>query len=795
MRCVIITIFALCIFCCSIALAQDCNQANRIVEESKSKATKEKKLLTKAVQLCDTSQYAYYRLFELEEELLKNKISSGSSKYSANKSAKIMTYLNKLIELNPANTDAEYNKIQYIIASGDFINSKKMLIELYKKTEDADLAEDCIEQIHKVDWLLSLPNNSIEKTVLFNNIGRRKDGLNQLGQFAGELGNNISGVTNKFLPSGVGLVAQGAISLIQKSRESTAFVQKLYHKKDLNKLAQKCLEQLPRRINTTGFNSDKTALMLAGIHFGLSENNTKRIHHTRQLAKLVNENFIFTEEKIILEAAFDANLTLIVKDDKSTDKQKLNYANSAIQLADNLNIKFGFTAQQKEQYIWLEENLINLEDKVYPPTPEQVALRIKNKNIKQLLKELPQYEENIANNTNLKYSLWKAAQINEFLNIYTKASKYYLQLEPYYQSNKDSLSKIKAHKITCQFLAEKIPESNPKANMSFDDKEEFTIINFNKREKQKNIWFKQLLYLLQNNENIKSNIDDLQKINTGLALINKWENSAIEDNVFKQIDEKLGMFTSMIKIMRGEEVNLSFGENWKLDFSNTHFDKMMQQADELLEVRDFEAKVISEDELPKFEEMQLDESIMEYEEVLPDLTGEYHAQAVKGGTKSTHLQLGQTTYRVAQLQHYVDRSYGAGGPREDVTITIQHQSDELIITIEKATINGQLLKKYIDFPNLYVTSVSKGYWNGSYFEMQEGELTVRGSSYTKSVCSEYTGIVEIITDNTISWYVKSKCSTSNILTSESEVKVILSKASSTRVTTKAKPEIIFEVSP
>ncbi|MBK8873831.1 MAG: hypothetical protein IPN13_07875 [Bacteroidetes bacterium] len=71
---------------------------------------------------------------------------------------------------------------------------------------------------------------------------------------------------------------------------------------------------------------------------------------------------------------------------------------------------------------------------------------------------------------------------------------------------------------------------------------------------------------IQEDTLIMKNIEAVQIINYALTVINKWTNESVNKNYLLQIDEQLGMISSVVNIITGTYPSFSFDNGGKVTF-------------------------------------------------------------------------------------------------------------------------------------------------------------------------------------------------------------------------------------
>jgi len=209
-------------------------------------------------------------------------------------------------------------------------------------------------------------------------------------------------------------------------------------------------------------------------------------------------------------------------------------------------------------------------------------------------------------------------QVSETLGEYDAALEYYeiclQKLDP--TVDKKEYSYIKAHLITCKFLAladddkdvienvatvvansgeiksNELSGTSPAVNQSVEVKE----IQTNSLRSRN--WLKRVGQKIQSEPKIKNSVEGTRKINQALALINQWQDEIIPREGFEFIDEQLGVLTNLIALVQGNELSIDLDVG-KFSFGDPRFEELLDNAEAVRQLGALEGKEFTEEELER----------------------------------------------------------------------------------------------------------------------------------------------------------------------------------------------------
>ena len=97
----------------------------------------------------------------------------------------------------------------------------------------------------------------------------------------------------------------------------------------------------------------------------------------------------------------------------------------------------------------------------------------------------------------------------------------------------------------------------------------------NERQNKKQGFLIRIVTQMQKDTLLTKILANSQKISYALSVLNKWAKSPIDNKIFAQIDEQLGMVSSLISIIKGNNPNFNFNANGKVSFGNPELKELV----------------------------------------------------------------------------------------------------------------------------------------------------------------------------------------------------------------------------
>lgn len=181
----------------------------------------------------------------------------------------VLEQYESVLAIDPRHLRSRLNVADIYYFNGQFDSCAKHLNRFFcaipREQHGTEACSQARRMIRRCEWLKSLPENSIKLNTLYWDKGRAETllfALGAIGMTAGEIYSYRSGKLDGAL---VGAGFNLATMALQKSRDNLKWFGILQEKEDYAALYEKCQKQLPMRINTTGFYSYETMMVLAGI--------------------------------------------------------------------------------------------------------------------------------------------------------------------------------------------------------------------------------------------------------------------------------------------------------------------------------------------------------------------------------------------------------------------------------------------------------------------------------------------------------------------------------------------------
>lgn len=132
-----------------------------------------------------------------------------------------------------------------------------------------------------------------------------------------------------------------------------------------------------------------------------------------------------------------------------------------------------------------------------------------------------------------------------------------------------------------------------------------TNATLNQKQQQKQNFLKKVVTALQNDTSLMKGIETAKKINYALTIINKWSNEPVDKNFLLQIDEQLGMVSSLINLAKGKNININTDVTGKISFS----DPSLKQIVNYDYAKEAQSKFDSIAKVQPYNEVKIDKNI------------------------------------------------------------------------------------------------------------------------------------------------------------------------------------------
>lgn len=447
------------------------------LQEAKDKKERAKHFMKLAIESCKDNKNAHLAYADLlksyKDGSMRSTTTYNPSNYTFTSSAKqqiyqpknwqhftsahedaygyVLEHYDSVLAIDPKHLRSRLNVADIYYFNGEFDSCMNHLNKFFCAIPmDKHNLEVCSQgrrMIRRCIWLKSLPENSIKLNTLYWDKGRAENllfALGTIGMTAGEIYSYRSGKLDGAL---VGAGFNFATMAIQKSRDNLKWFGKLDKEGDYAGLYEKCIKQLPMRINTTGFYSYETMMMLAGIiHAGgklkkpCSEfkNNAIALIDIIQIANppLKAE---FDDFKFIVREGLEAGIDLAKCDRSLFIYEELELYEFLLEFNKRL-MEVGDESYLPEKLLMETINrrdlLKNLVDSVSNPSFSKHARELKEKRklekeINAALVSLHQNPDDIEVRTNLAF-------LYEEQNNYKSAITHYEYILNYYKKRKDT---------------------------------------------------------------------------------------------------------------------------------------------------------------------------------------------------------------------------------------------------------------------------------------------------------------------------------------------------------------------
>lgn len=181
----------------------------------------------------------------------------------------VLEQYNSVLAIDPNHLRSRLNVADIYYFNGQFDSCAKHLNLLFcaipREQHNLEVCSQARRMARRCEWLKSLPENSIKLNTLYWDKGRAETLLFALGTIGMNVGEIYSYRSGKIDGALIGAGFNIATMALQKSRDNFKWFGKLQDAGDYKALYEKCQKQLPIRINTTGFYSYETMMMLSGI--------------------------------------------------------------------------------------------------------------------------------------------------------------------------------------------------------------------------------------------------------------------------------------------------------------------------------------------------------------------------------------------------------------------------------------------------------------------------------------------------------------------------------------------------
>lgn len=203
---------------------------------------------------------------------------------------------------------------------------KRILTVLPSDQQTSQPAMQARRMLRRIEWLKTF-DGAIKKNTLYWDQGRLSTAISAVGELGNVIGNAVAMSQGDIGYAYAGLAANYTSLAITKARLSTKWFWEFHKNEKWSEMYDKCLNQLPRHLNNSGFYSEETMQMLCGVLLGGAREHKlpEYVHHVRALVDVV---FISkTDRPFYLSTAMLGGLLLLKADKELSCYERFKLVN------------------------------------------------------------------------------------------------------------------------------------------------------------------------------------------------------------------------------------------------------------------------------------------------------------------------------------------------------------------------------------------------------------------------------------------------------------------------------------
>lgn len=165
--------------------------------------------------------------------------------------------------------------------------------------------------------------------------------------------------------------------------------------------------------------------------------------------------------------------------------------------------------------------------------------------------------------------------------------------------------KLLSFAVNRSFIPNPVKTTQSKNNSTISQTVASKTSTLNQKQEQKQNFLQKVVTALQNDTSLMKQIETAKKINYALTIINKWSNEPIDKNFLLQIDEQLGMVSSIVNLAKGKNININTDGSGKISFG----DPALKQIANYDYAKDAQSKFDSLAKTQPYNEVKIDKNI------------------------------------------------------------------------------------------------------------------------------------------------------------------------------------------
>ena len=259
--------------------------------------------------------------------------------------------------------------------------------------------------------------------------------------------------------------------------------------------------------------------------------------------------------------------------------------------------------------------------------------------------------------------------------------------------------------------------SAQKTNTTEDNTDVARHEKLNSKQELKQNFLQKFVTSMEKDTSLMKNIEIARKVTYAITVLNKWGNEPVSSKYLLQIDEQLGMVSSLISALKGKSPNFNFDYNGKISFGNPELKELCTKD----YAKEAQSKFDSVSHRQPLKETKIDDNVSFVENQRKSYSGYYKCI-------ETHLNVkheNSVGFSCHEPDIWVDLTTHGGPPTKlkssfvKVTITsskitVESESETNVSAHSINTSNGGVSGEIISYEsNIKTKSIASGDFNSS----------------------------------------------------------------------------------
>lgn len=312
--------------------------------------------------------------------------------------------------------------------------------------------------------------------------------------------------------------------------------------------------------------------------------------------------------------------------------------------------------------------------------------------------------------------------------------------------------KLLSFTVKRSFIANTRKVSQQKNNTSTPQPIASTASTINQKQKQKQNFLQKVVTALQKDTSLMKQIETAKKINYALTIINKWSNEPVDKKFLLQIDEQLGMVSSLINLAKGKSININTDGTGKISFG----DPALKQIANYDYAKEAESKFDSIAKAQPYTETKIDKNISFVEKNSMSKSGYYQCLDMSYDNLTSEIKTRQCSSSDNWKTYSEQTPSYAGMDGYLVQHEYKNSLIKIILTSSSILISGTQESKTL--PHSFRTGMA-GYqceqYNGGSYQRISFEGKGTNDSKSNQIMMEYTNVIYYKNGGSSSKYIGS----------------------------------------